>query len=94
MSENGDDSIDDLTVQKITYFRQVKAPTLKQFLVRKAFGEQASETRGLEGVSPDEDRVLPESAIEMRKNLKGLTADEIAEKRPEWVDEYERRYSK
>lgn len=82
----------EVKIQKVTYYRTVKKPTLKQFLMRRAFQEVAEETRDEKGVVPDGDRVIPKSAKQMRNKLKGLTAEEIAERRPDLVAEYHRKY--
>lgn len=82
----------ELKFQKIEYYRTVRKPTLKQFLIRSLFREAAEKTAGVEGVVEDGDRVIPESAAKLREELKGLDAEEIAERRPDLVDEYQRKY--
>jgi len=83
----------EITVQKIEYWRSVRPPTLKQFVIRKIFEEQAGETKDMDGTSPDANRVLPNSAIHMRK-LKDLKAKDIIQTRPDLVQEWEKKYGK
>lgn len=84
----------EVKIQKVEYWRLVKPPTLKQFLMRRVFKEAAEKTKAVTGVSPDKNHVIPTSAKEMRDKLKGLTAEEIAKRRPDLVEEYRRKYGK
>jgi len=82
----------EVLVQKIEYYRTVRPPTLKQFLARQVFKEAAEKTKGAKGTTEDKNRVIPDSAKQMRDNLKGLTAEEIAKRRPDLVEQWEREY--
>lgn len=82
----------EVVVQKVEYFRTVRPPTLKQFLVREVFKEEAEKTKGTKGTTEDGNRVIPDSAAKMRNNLKGLTAKEIEVRRPDLVEEWKRKY--
>lgn len=84
--------VDEIKLQKITYYRQVKPPTISQFLVRKAIAEAGRAAKGETGVSADGSRFLPNSAITVRDRVKGLTADQIAIDHPLWVEEYKEKY--
>jgi hypothetical protein len=82
----------DIQVQKIEYYRQVKPPTLKQYLYRRAVREAMKEVTGQDGVTtnPETGNPVPVSALAARDALKGLTTEAILEKHPEWKEDYER----
>lgn len=81
---------DDLTVQKIEYYRQVRPPTLKQYLYRRAVKEAMTDIKGQDGVTinPETNHPIPKSALAARDALKGLTTEKILEKHPEWKEDY------
>ena len=83
-------------LQKITYYRQVKPPSLAQYLYRRAVKERMAQIRGKVGVivNPDTGIPVPESALAAREALKGLTAEQILAEHPEWEEEYEREYGR
>jgi hypothetical protein len=83
---------EEVLVQKIEYYRQVRPPTLKQYLYRRAVREAMKEVAGQDGVTtnPETGTVIPKSALAARDALKGLTTEVILEKHPEWKEDYER----
>ena len=85
-----------IKLQKIEYYRQVRPPTLKQFLYRKAVRETMKAIKGNIGVTlnPGTGIPIPESALAAKEALKGLTAKKIAKEHPDWVDEYNREHGK
>ncbi|MCL6577968.1 MAG: hypothetical protein K6T73_01090 [Candidatus Bathyarchaeota archaeon] len=76
---------------KITTYNRKKTTSLKQFAIRKRFGEIASKTRGIKGVVRDEERLMPKSAHEM-KIIEGTKAEELIT--TEVRKEYEKRFGK
>lgn len=84
--------VEEIELQKIEYFRQVKPPTLKQYLYRRAVREKMAEIKGKVGitVNPDTGVPIPESALAAKEALKGLTAEQILAEHPEWEEDYER----
>ena len=92
----GDGMTEEIKLVKIEYYRQVRPPTLDQFLYRKAVRETMKAIRGKVGVTvnPGTGVPIPESALAAKEALKGLTAEKIAKDHPEWVDEYNREHGK
>ena len=84
--------VEEIKLVKVEYYRQVKPPTLDQFLYRKAVRETMKAIKGKVGVtvSPDTGLPIPESALAAREALKGLTAAQILKEHPEWKEDYER----
>jgi len=82
---------DEIQVQKIEYWRQIKPPTLKQYLYRRSVQEAMSNIKGQDGVTvnPDTGNPIPASALAAREALKGLTTEKILEKHPSWKEDYE-----
>jgi len=83
---------EEIKLQKITYYRQVRPPTLAQFLYRRAVQETMAGIKGRVGVTvnPGSGLPIPESALAAREALKGLTAEQILAKHPSWKEDYER----
>lgn len=83
---------DEIQLQEIKYYRQVRPPTLKQYLYRRAVQEKMAEIKGKVGVTvnPDTGIPIPESALAAKEALKGLTAEEILAQHPDWKEDYER----
>ena len=83
---------EEVKLVKVEYYRQVKPPTLAQFLYRRAVKKAMSEIKGKVGVtiSPDTGRPIPESALAAKEALKGLTMEKILEEHPDWKEDYER----
>lgn len=83
---------EEILVQKIEYYRQVRPPTLKQFVYRKAVREAMAAVKGNTGVTthPDTGNPVPVSALAAREALKGLTAEQLLKENPSWRDEYEK----
>jgi len=77
---------------KVEYYRQVKPPTLKQFLYRRAVKEAMEKVKGRVGVAinPDSGLPIPESALAAREALKGLTTEQILAEHPTWKEDYVR----
>ena len=88
----GDGMTEEIQLQEIKYYRQVRPPTLAQYVYRRAVKEAMAEIKGQVGVTvnPDTGLPVPESALAAREALKGLTAEQILVKHPEWEEEYER----
>ena len=82
----------EVKLEKVEYYRQVKPPTLKQYVYRRAVREKMAEIKGQVGVTtnPQTSRPIPVSALAAREALKGLTAEQILEEHPEWREDYER----
>lgn len=83
---------EEIKVQIITYARQVKPPTLKQYLYRRAVQEAMSQVKGNIGVVPNPETgvPIPKSALAASDALKGLTAEQILKNHPEWKEDYEK----
>lgn len=82
----------EIQVQKIEYYRQVKPPTLAQYVYRKAVREAMAAVKGNTGVTihPDTGNPVPVSALAARDALKGVTAEQLLKEHPEWKEDYER----
>ena len=83
---------EEIKLVKVEYYRQVKPPTLKQYLYRRAVSEAMEKVKGKVGVTvnPDTSLPIPESALAAREALKGLTAEKILAEHPQWKEDYER----
>ena len=83
---------EEIKLQKIEYYRQIKPPTLAQFLYRRAVREKMAAIKGKVGVTvnPDTGLPIPESALAAREALKGLTAEQILAEHPTWKEDYEK----
>jgi len=79
---------------EVHYWKQVRRPTLKQYLVTRIVNDAGSITRVLKGVvvNPRTGRLMPKSAFMVSESVKGLTAEKILEAHPEWQDDYEREF--
>jgi len=82
----------EIKLQEIKYYRQVRPPTLKQYVHRRAVREKMAEIKGQTGVitNPGTGRPIPVSALAAKEALKGLTAEQILKEHPEWREDYER----
>jgi len=82
---------EEIQLQEIKYYRQVRPPTLKQYLYRRAVQEKMGEIKGKVGVTvnPDTGIPIPESALAAKEALKGLTAEQILAENPSWKEDYE-----
>ncbi|MBA7701971.1 hypothetical protein ES703_110722 [subsurface metagenome] len=87
---------EEIKLVKVEYYRQVKPPTLDQFLYRKAVRETMRAIKGKVGVTvnPGTGIPIPESALAAKEALKGLTAEKIAKAHPDWVEEYNKKHVK
>ena len=83
---------EEIKLVEVKYYRQVKPPTLAQYLYRRAVKERMAEVKGKVGVTvnPDTGIPIPESALAAREALKGLTAEQILAENPSWKEDYER----
>ena len=83
---------EEIKLQKIEYYRQVKPPTLAQYVYRRAVREAMDKIKGKVGVTvnPGTGIPIPESALAAREALKGLTAEQILKEHPEWREDYEK----
>ena len=88
--------VEEIKLVKVEYYRQVKPPTLDQFLYRKAVKKAMALIKGRVGVTvnPSTGIPIPESALAAKEALKGLTAEKIAKEHPGWVDEYNKEHGK
>lgn len=84
--------VEEVKLEKIEYYRQVRPTTLKQYLYRRAVKEMMALIKGRVGVTlnPDTGIPIPESALAAKEALKGLTAEKIAKEHPEWREDYEK----
>ena len=83
---------EEIKLVKVEYYRQVKPPTLKQYLYRRAVKEAMEKVKGKVGVTlnPETGIPIPESALAAREALKGLTTERIVAEHPNWKEDYER----
>jgi hypothetical protein len=83
---------DDIKLQEIHYFRQVKPPSLKQYAFRRAVREKMAKIKGQTGVTvnPENQNPIPVSALAAKEALKGLTADQLLTENPSWREDYAR----
>ncbi|MBA7635479.1 hypothetical protein ES703_43083 [subsurface metagenome] len=81
-------------LQKIEYYREVRPPTLKQYVYRRAVRELMAELKGQTGVTinPETGRQIPVSALAAQEALRGLSAEQLLEEHPEWQRDYEQIY--
>lgn len=81
---------EEIQLQKVEYWRQVRPPTLNQYLYRRAVKEVMAEVKGKVGVTvnPETGIPIPESALAAQSALKGLTGDKVLKEHPEWADDY------
>ena len=88
----GDGMNEEIKLQKIEYYRQVKPPSLAQYVYRRAVKEKMREIKGKVGVTvnPATGLPIPESALAAREALKGLTTEQILAEHPTWKEDYER----
>jgi len=79
-------------LQQITYFRELKPPTLKQYVHRRAVRETMQKLEGETGVKidPESNKQMPISAIRAKELLKGQRAEDLIREHPEWVEDYRR----
>jgi len=86
----GDGMNEEFKVVKVEYYRVIKPPTLKQWVYRRAVRQAMAAIRDQKGVTldPETGRPIPVSALAAKEALKGLTAEQIMEEHPEWVEEY------
>ncbi len=83
---------EEIKVQKIEYYRQVKPPTLAQYVYRRGVKEAMAAVKGNTGVTthPVTGNLVPVSALIAREALKGVSAEQLLKEHPEWRDEYEK----
>ena len=83
---------EEIKLQEIHYYRQVKKPTLSQYVYRRAVKEAMEKVKGTVGVTlnPDTGIPIPESALAAREALKGLTTEKILAANPSWKEDYYR----
>ncbi len=88
----GDGMPEEIKLQKIEYYRQVKPPTLAQYVYRRAVKEAMAAVKGKDGVTvnPASGNPVPVSALAAKEALKGLTAEQILAQNPSWKEDYER----
>lgn len=84
--------VEELKVQKIEYYRQVKPPTLAQYIYRRGVKEAMATVKGNTGITtnPDTGNPVPESAMAAKRALLGVTAEQLLKDHPEWKEDYER----
>ncbi len=83
---------EEIKLVKVEYYRQIKPPTLKQFLYRRAVKEKMAAIKGKVGVTvnPDTGIPIPESALAAKEALEGLTTERILAEHPTWKEDYQR----
>jgi hypothetical protein len=81
-------------LQKISYFRKVKAPTLGQYLHRRHVQEVMGQVKGETGIGtdPETKKNTPVSALKAKEMLTGVTADDLMKLHPDWIKDYEKEY--
>jgi hypothetical protein len=84
--------VEEIKLVKVEYYRQVRPPTLAQYLYRRVVKEKMAEIRGKVGVTvnPETGLPIPESALAAREALKGLSTEKILAEHPSWEEDYER----
>lgn len=84
--------VEEVKVQKIEYYRQVRPPTLAQYVYRRGVKEAMAAVKGNTGVTthPGTGNPVPKSALAARDALKGLTAAQLLKEHPEWKEDYEK----
>ncbi len=89
-------SVEEPKFVEIHYFKQVRNPSLKQYLIRRAIKEAGIKTKNMKGitVNPETGRPMPQSALSISQEVKGFTAEKLLVLHPEWKEEYEREYRK
>lgn len=85
---------EELKLQEVHYFREVKPPTLKQFVFRRAVQEAMSNIKNVDGIAlnPETGHPVPASALAAKQALKGLTSDKILRMHPEWENDFKEKY--
>ena len=84
----------EIRFQKVQYYRQIKPPTLKQYLYRRKMAEVMHGLGNQTGVTFDKEinKLIPLTASLARKSLKGLTSDKIADDHADWVSDWRTKY--
>ncbi len=87
---------EEIKLQEIRYYRQVRPPSLKQYAVRRAVKEAMATVAKVEGIvlNPVTGHPVPASALAAKGALKGLTSEKILTEHPEYRQEYEEKYGK
>ena len=83
---------DGIQLEQVTYIREVKDPTLKQYMIRRNMKEVSAKTKGENGVMHDGVKPIPRSASIIKKKIGGTTADKLMEQHPDWVSDYNEKY--
>ena len=83
---------EEIKLVKVEYYRQIKPPTLAQYVYRRAVQQEMAKIKGKIGVSlnPESGLPIPVSALAAKEALKGLTAEQILAQHPSWKEDYER----
>ena len=83
---------EEIKLVKVEYYRQVKPPTLAQYVFRRAVKEAMATVKGKVGVTvnPATGNPVPVSALAAKEALKGITAEQILKEHPDWKEDYER----
>jgi hypothetical protein len=83
---------EEIKLQKVEYYRQVRPPTLEQYVFRRAVKEAMAAVKGNTGVTinPRTGNPVPKSALAARDALKGVTAEQLLKEHPEWKEDYEK----
>ena len=86
--------VGEIKLVKVEYWRQIKEPTLAQYLYRRAVQEKMSQIKGRVGVMTNSDTgvLIPLSALAAKEALKGLTAEKILAENPSWEADYKEKY--
>ncbi len=83
---------EEIKLVKVEYWRQVKKPSLAQYVYRRAVRETMEKVKGKVGVTlnPATGLPIPESALAAKEALKGLTTEQILAEHPDWRETYDR----
>lgn len=78
-------------IKVITYKRRKFLPTLKQFALRKNFGQVAHKNKGLSGTTVYDGYLMPNISKEM-KEIIGIKSEDLITQ--DIIEEYNKKYGK
>lgn len=75
-------------IEEITYLRIERPSTINQYMVRRFMKDEANKNARVHGVTNVNGKLMPKSAREVQKSMKGMTSEKIRGLHPEWADDY------
>ena len=78
----------EIILEQISYLKVARPSTLNQYLVRRFMGEEADKNAKVKGVVKVDNKLMPKSAREIQKLMKGMTSEKVLKLHPEWKDDY------